>query len=313
MAESSRVQVRTVAESTWGTTPASAMTNVRTTGFRLKRVTQGTVSEELRSDGQIPDWVRTGASVEGEFPFELIYGNIDAFLEGVFRSTWATNTGFSGTLSGTDLLQNGTTAKSYTIEAEYASIAQFRSFTGCRPNTLSLSITPGQIVTGTLGFLGKLDAIAGTTVGTGSATAAPTSDPFNAVDHLSGLTEGGSAVELLGIDLNISNNLRLRPILGSLSPDDIGYGRFVVTGSIRAYFADAALLNKYNNQTESSLSFTLTDPDGNALAFKIDSLKYTDGDTPVDGNDQDVVVTMPFQGLLNTTTGKTMRLTRNPV
>lgn len=316
MSDASRVVVRAVAESTFGTTPASALQTIRTTGFRLKRATQGTVSQEIRSDAQIPDWVRTGTNVEGEIPFELVYGNLDStaadFLAGVFRSTWTADTGFSGAETGTSLLTNGTTGKSYTIEAEYADITQFHAFTGCRVNTFNLSITPGQIVTGSLGFMGKADTPAGATVGTGAATAAVTGEPMNSVDHVSAITEGGSSIEVLNIDLSVNHGLRLKPIVGSLTPDDIGYGRFNVTGSIRVYFADTTLLTKYNAATSSSLGFTLTDADGDAYSFKIDSLKYTDFDKPVDGPEGDVIATLPFQGFIDTTTTKTLRMTRTP-
>lgn len=312
MSDASRVVVRAVEESTFGTTPASALKTIRTTGFRLKRATQGTTSQEIRSDAQIPDWIRTGTNVEGEIPFELIYGNLDNFLEGAFRTDWALDTGFAGVQTGTDLLQNGTVAKSYTIEAEYSDIAQFHAFKGCRVNTFNLSIVPGQIVTGSFGFMGKADTPAGATVGTGSAEAAVSGDPMNSVDHVSAITEGGASIEVLQIDLSVAEGLRNRLIVGSLTPDDIGYGRFNVTGSIRVYFADASLLTKYNDATESSLNFTLTDAAGSAYAVKLDSLKYTDFDKPVDNPDGDVIATLPFQGVLNSSTGKTLRWTRNP-
>lgn len=312
MADSSRAVVRYIEESTWGTTPSSALQTFRATGFRLKRTTQGSVSEELRSDGQIPEWIRTGVMVDGDMSFELSYGTLDDFLEGALRGAWATDTGLSGTESGTDLLANGTTKYSYTIEHEQSDITQFISFTGCRVNSLSLSLTPGSILTGSLGFMGKTNAIAGTTVGTGSATAATTTDPMNAVDHVSALTEGGSSVELVSLELSIANNLRAQPILASLTPDGIGYGRFNVTGTLEAYFADATLLTKYLNNTQSSLRVSLTDTAGNAYVIDLPAIRYTDGETPVDGNDQDVTVRLPFQAILDTTTSKTLRISRNP-
>lgn len=312
MAESSRVQVRYVEETTFGTTPASALKNLRATGFRLKRNTQGAVSQEIRSDRQIPDWVRTGIDVGGEIPFELVYGNLDDFLEGVLATDWSTDTGFAGVQSGTDLLQNGTTAKSFSIEAEYGGVSLFHTFKGCRADTLSLAIAPGSVITGSVGFQGKLDTIQGATAGTGAATAAPTHDPMNGVDHVSAVLEGGSSVELVGINLSIANNLRMRRVLGSLSPDDIALGRFVVTGDIRLYLADSTLLTKYMDQTRSSISFTLTDVQGNAYAVKVDELKYNDATKDVDGNDSDVELTLPFQGLYDATTTKTIRMTRNP-
>lgn len=314
MSDASRVVVRAVAESTFGTTPASALQTIRTTGFNLKRTTQGTTSQEIRNDRQVSDWLRTGVSVEGDIPFELIYGNLDTtaadFLAGALGGAWSTDTGLEGAESGTDLLANGTTAKSFTIEAEYADITQFHSFTGCRVNTLSLAIAPGSIITGSLGFLGKLDAIAGTTAGTGSATAAVTGTPMNAIDNVTGITEGGGSVEVLGLDLSIANGLRVQQIVGSLSPDGIGYGRINVTGSIRVYFADAALLTKYNNATESSLGFTLTDAAGNAYEFSLDAIKYSDATKPNQGPEGDIILTLPFQAFMDATTTKTIRVTR---
>lgn len=315
MSDASRVAVRAVAESEFGTTPASALQTIRTTGFNFKRVTQGTTSQEVRSDAQIADWIRTGANVTGTLPFELIYGNLDTtaadFLAGAFRAAWQSDTGLTGAETGTDLLENSTTGKSFSIEAEYADISLFHAFKGCRANALDLTIVPGEIVTGTLGFMGKLDTDpAGATAGTGSAIAAVTGGPMNAVDNVSLITEAGGAIELLRLNLSISNNLRLQPIIASLGPKGIGAGRFAVTGSIEIYFEDAALITKYNAGTETSLAFTLTDDDSNAYAFSIDALKYTDYDKPNQGPEGDVRATIPFQAYLDTTTEKTLRLAR---
>lgn len=316
MSDASRVVVRAIAESTFGTTPSAALKTLRTTGFRLKRATQGTVSQEIRSDRQITDWVRTGAHVEGEIPFELIYGNLDQtgcdFLAAaVGASGWTADTDLAGAQVGTDLLENGTATKSFTLEAEYNDLTLFHAFKGCRVNALNLSITPGQIITGSLGFMGKIDTDpAGATAGTGAASAAVTGSPMNAVDHVSALTEGGSAIELLQLDLAIANGLRLQQIIGSLSPDGIGYGRLAVTGSMRLYFADAALITKYNAATESSLGLTLSDAAGNEYQIQLDAIKYSDFDKPNDGPEGDIIATVPFQAFMDATTGKTIRATR---
>lgn len=312
MSNASRVQVRYVEESTWGTTPASALKNFRATGFNLKRNQATVVSEEIRSDSQITDIARVGQQVEGEVPFEASYGTIDDLIEGACRSDWAVDTGLSGTESGTDLLQNGTTSKSYTLEAEYADITQFQSFTGCRVNSFNLSIRPGQVITGSFGFMGKANALAGTTVGTGSATAATTTKIFNAVDHVSAVSEGGSSIEIVGLDLSIANNLRPQAIVGQLALDGIGYGDFNLTGTLEAYFENATLLNKFLNFTASSLRVTLTDTAGNAYVIDIPNIQYSDGDNPVSGKNTDVIVRMPFQALYDSTSGKTIQITRNP-
>lgn len=310
-ASASAVQVGYITESTWGTTPASAVQYFRATSASLKQVNNTVISDELRSDGQVTDMVRVGISATASIGYELSYGSIDDFLAAAMRSAWTADTGFSGAETGTDLLANGTTAKSFTLESYFSDITQYLALTGCRINQLTLNIANEQKVTGTIDFMGKVAAIASSTHGTGTATAAPTADVMSAI-NLSSMTEGGSAATILGLDLTINNNLRNQSVaaVAASSLAGIGYGRFVVTGNLRTYFEDATLLNKFLNHTASTLGFTLTDAATNAYSFKLDRVRYTDGDAPASGNDQDVEVSMPFQAVMDSTTTKTLRATR---
>lgn len=311
MADASRVQVRYVAESTWGTTPASAMTNFRATSARLAAVNNTIITEELRSDGQVADMVRVGVSATASIGFELSYGTLDDFLEGALRSTWATDTGLSGAESGTDLLANGTTLKSYTLEGEFSDITQFLILKGCRVGQVSLSFRNQATVTGTIDFTGKVASIAQVTAGTGAATAATTTDVMSAV-NVSGFTEGGSSTEVLAWDLTINNNVRTQPILGTAasSMKGIGLGRFVVTGSLETYFADETLYEKYLDFTATTHALTVADAAGNTYVFSLPRVRYTDGNPDVTGNDTDVILPQAFQAVYDSSTGKTLRVAR---
>lgn len=299
-------QIRYAPETTWGTTPAIPMKNFRATSAALKAVNDTVVSAEARADGQITDLVRVGVSATANIGFELSFGSLADFLAAALRSAWVTGTGFGGTEVGTDLLENGTTLKSFTLESEFSNISQFLTVKGARINTLSLSIAPGQIVTGSMDFIGKIAAIGGTSAGTGAATAAPTADVLDPT-RMTGMTEGGAAVEMLGIDLQIANNLRAQSVLGQSGLRGVGYGPLAVTGSLKAYFTDSTLITKWISHVASSLAWALNDADGNSLAFSIPRIKYSDGDTPNDSGGDDVV-TLPFQGILDPTTGKTIRI-----
>lgn len=90
MADSSRAQLTYLAESTWGTTPAAAMTHVRYTNERLGYQISNTSSREVRSDRQVSDLVQTSAEASGSFDFELSYAAHDAFLASALFSTWGT-------------------------------------------------------------------------------------------------------------------------------------------------------------------------------------------------------------------------------
>ncbi len=59
---------------------------LRVTSDGLKQDTDTTRSQEIRSDRQTADVLRTNASVSGEIGFELVYGVMDPFFEQAFYS-----------------------------------------------------------------------------------------------------------------------------------------------------------------------------------------------------------------------------------
>ncbi len=310
-ASASAVQVGYIIESTWGTTPASAVQYFRATSASLKQVNNTVISDELRADGQVTDMVRVGVSATASIGYELSYGSIDDFLAAAFRSTWTADMGFSGAATGTDLLENGTTLKSFTLESYFSDITQYLALTGCRVNQLTMGLSAEGKVAGSIDFMGKVADIDSSTHGTGTATAAPSADIMSSI-NVSAATEGGSAVSLLGFDLTINNNLRNQPIVGTAATSlaGIGAGRIVVTGNARLYFEDATHLSKYLDFTASSIGITLTDAATNTYAFSLPRIRYTDGSTDATGNDTDIELPLPFQAVLDSTTGKTIRATR---
>lgn len=105
MSDTNRVAMKYVKESTFGTTPGTpTMTTVRLTGESLKQATASTKSQEIRSDRQIPDVVRTGINVEGDINFELSPGGsgtagpFDDFIaSAVQASAWVADVVSTGT------------------------------------------------------------------------------------------------------------------------------------------------------------------------------------------------------------------------
>lgn len=96
-ADSSFAQVFYLEETTWGTTPASALKELRVTGESLNAQKQTVTSQELRSDRQVPDIVQVGENCGGDVSFELSYAAFDDILEGAFMSDWSANVGLSET------------------------------------------------------------------------------------------------------------------------------------------------------------------------------------------------------------------------
>jgi len=105
IADTNRVKFRYLEEVTWGTTPASAMTEFRLTGESMNYTISNATSDEIRSDRQVTDLVQTSASVGGDINWELSYGAQDDLLEGALQSTWV---GVGGTT--TETITSGATA-----------------------------------------------------------------------------------------------------------------------------------------------------------------------------------------------------------
>lgn len=295
IATGARSGITYIAESTFGTTPGTpAMIALRVTGSTIELGKEGFQSEELREDRQIGEFRHGMRSVTGDINFELAHGVFDDFLEAVLGGTWT-----SEAPTTPQTLKAGTTSRSFSIERRFTDIDQYQVFTGCAANTLSLSVSPNAIVTGSVGLLGRDMTVSGTTLDS-SPTAAPANAPL---DSFSGtLNEDGSAIATVtGIELSIDNGISPAQVIGADTTPELVLGRSNVTGTMTAYFEDASLLDKFVNETESTLDFKLDDPDGtNHLKFTLPRIKYTGASIPVDGQDS-ITVSLPFQALYDTT------------
>jgi hypothetical protein len=303
MSESNRVQLRFIEEVTWGTTPdLPAMQALRHTDQSLRHDLQTTQSNEIRSDRSISDLIQTDRPSGGGFNFELSATTFDALMAGAMCADWST-----------DVLLNGTTRKSFSIEKAYLDITQFMQFTGMVPNTFSLDIAAGSPITGSLEFLGKTpdDALTQASVAN-SVVDATTTAVMNAIGNVGTIQEGGadlSGVYIRNASFSINNNLRVRNAIGYDSAIDVKLGRQEVTGSIEAYFADETLYDKFAAGTETSLSLPVA-LDGDSYTFLFPRIKYESASESGGGSDQDVIHTFSFRALYDTTTGGHLEITR---
>ena len=296
MSDSNLASIAIAAEATFGTAPTTGYKFIRYTGESIVHNITNTQSAEIRNDRNVSDMVRTDASNSGDLNFELTYGNLDDLLEGVMCSTWAT-----------DVLKNGTTAKSFDIEKHFGGITgvgvkPYHVFTGMTPSGMSLSLSAGDMVTGSVSFLGKGLETGTAKKQTAAITAVNTNAVMNAVNNVATLTEGGSAVsdKVMSLDLSIENNLRVRNAIGELGASSIGLGQFVVTGSMSVYFASGAVFNKFLNGTDSSISFQLNDGT-NSYTFTLPKVEYTGGSITAGSTNSDVMAEMQFQAKYDAT------------
>jgi len=300
IATGSRHNLSYVVEATFGTTPSSpGFTPIRHTGTTLGLSKDAVESEELREDRQVAHFRHGNKSVTGDINFELSYGGLDALLEATLCGTWATN-----------VLKAGTTRRSYTVERHHQDIGKYLRSTGCQFNTMSLSVAPNSMVTGSFGIIGSGFTTSGSALGSATYSAESTTAPF---DSFSGsITEGGSAIAIItALELNIDNGMEALYVVGSADTLLPSIGKSSVTGSVTAYFENTTLLDKFVAETTSAIQFTLTDAAGNDYIVLLPKVKYNSGNPEVSGPGA-ITVTLDFVALYNSSDASQIKITRVP-
>lgn len=294
IADTSGTRLAFVTESTEGTTPSSPSFNtLRFTGESLVGEKQTVSSNEIRSDGNVPDVTKVGKMVSGGFDFELTYATLDTLLESALLGTWASN-----------VLKNGRDRKSFTFEKTFETGATdvYRRYAGCLINTTTLNFQAKQIVTGNMSLIGRSYSAAAAALSGATYAAANTKAVMNCSSDFASLTIGSvsPALQVRSIRLNLNNNLRAQDKIGSDNLAGVGLGQHVVTGSIEAYLENKAVLDLLDNHTSSSLSFTVGSVSGEKYTINLPKLYMTAGDAQTPGNNQDVMVNMDFQAIYDT-------------
>lgn len=199
-------------------------------------------------------------------------------------------------------LRNGSTKQSLFIEKQFLDLTDVNIwYTGMRVASMNFGVTADQIVTFGASFLGK-QAFSGASVA-GTVTNASANQVMNATSNVGTLVEGGAslATAIQSATMEVNNNLRALRGVGSSGAIGINFGTIGVSGQIGVYFEDLTMYSKFLNQTQSSLSIPVTDPDGNSIVLSILNMKFSDGNPEAGGINQDVILPMDYNGLRNAT------------
>ncbi len=212
-------------------------------------------------------------------------------------------------------IYNGITRKSFLIEKKFADVNLFHIFTGMRVGRWNLSITPGKIITGAFAFQGKSVLSQGSTVFTSSPQVRPVNatEVLNAVDNISDVRINGqptTGVNFTEIAFSVDNQLRPQPAIGTLENVGIGSGQVRVTGTLKSYFVNNELYDRFKAYSTVQLSFVATDLAGNIYVFFFPAFKLATGEVVAGGNNQDVLGSFTFSAFRNATYGFAVGLTR---
>lgn len=194
------------------------------------------------------------------------------------------------------MLRPGTTLHSATYEKQFTDVSQFQQFNGQVVESLSISASREQVITGSATFMGKNAAAMAGTTAMGTIAAAGTESIASSVDSLRGVREGSLAADtdlrLTELTLTINNATRLKRGASDLTPFNVGLGILDVEAAVQFYLADDALIDKYQANTTTPFSFRI---EGAAAAspdyvFTLTKARINDADDPITGNSDDVYI-----------------------
>ena len=297
-AQGSRSSLSYIVESTFGTTPAGNFTNLPFSTHSLNLAKDRVAGNDIQSD-RMPRVDRHGnRQVGGDISVDLRDADYDEWLEAAMLNTWSTN-----------VLKVGTTPKFFSIEDYAADIDQARLFTGCTVNTMGVSLAPNQMVTTTFGVVGKDMSISATEKTQDDASGAAPFDAYSG-DLSIGNVGGASAVAIVtGLDFTLTNGYAPTFVIGDDSAPSLEFGRAEVEGTLSAYFEDAALINRFLNETETEIEVSVGDG-SNTMTFTFPRAKINSADVGVDGPTSRVI-SMSFVGLYDSTEGTNLKITRS--
>lgn len=302
-------QLAFVKETKWGETPATPAFQVaRITGESLTINRETATSSELRADRNVTDQIAVSGGAGGGFNFELSYGAFDDFIAALLYSDWQTNA-----------ITNGIKQSSMSMEKRFyrgtdgggAALYEYFRYFGMIPNTMELSVTASEIITGSFEMLGLGGEVSPTGFTGGTYNPAAGGDVLSASEHVGALTMSSLvSPKLKTISLTMTNNLAGANVIGSMDYADIGAGRFEVSGNIEAYFETRHMYEKFLNGDAVGLELILGKTSGQRYKLALPKIKFSSGEVIAGSTNEYVMCNMGFQALYDAGIGGTVKIER---
>ena len=189
--------------------------------------------------------------------------------------------GDSITIAG-DYVRNGSTLKGFSIEDEYTNISEFESAVGMSIRSLAISIPQKGRITGSASFYGKTHALAQSTIGTGSETAASSNNPMitgTGVDAFY-IDNASSGVGDVSLDFTFTRDLIPSEVIDSTYPDTLGMGMFRAMLKADLLFENDTFYDYMQGQDEKEYDVVFKDSSSNYYIISYFDGKHKAIDTP---------------------------------
>lgn len=300
--DTSKSRIAYIAESAFGTTPATpTFKELRRTGGGLETRKGTNISGQVSLVRDIRQVLQLSQDVVGDIQFEFNNATFDDFLEAVLGGTWSTN-----------VLNTGNTARFFTFEETVlvGATSNYMRFLGCSLNTMALNIGSREMMTGSIGIMGKQQSVNATSILSGATYTGANAESVFTADKVASLSILGGTPIVRSLSMNFNNNLRVRPAVGTLYSDEFGMGAVEVTGRIEAYFASGTLPDAILNHGTGALSFTVGVDANKKYTFSLPVIQIGNGTTVLGGQNDDVMVNIDFQAVYDVSSSSTLSVTR---
>jgi len=268
----------------------------------LKMMRSQIASEERRPDRLQHIGRLGGKEISGSFETEVNPGGaFDLLLESLARGTWGALGTNASVSAGTQVQEVATPADpiytSYSIEQYDEDIDASELFTGCRVTGAQFSLQPNNMSRATWNFMGRdRQIIAPASAPHFTNPASPDGIPLIADD--SSIDYAGSAVTTItGIDIDVSINAAIQPVIGTFITPDVYMNMLTVSGTISAVRESLDELTAFDAETEFAIRVNMSAPGADPkLTFGIymPRVKIGEIDAPFLGGDAAKVESRSF-------------------
>jgi hypothetical protein len=299
-AQGSRSGIGFILESSYGITPSTPhFADIPRGQNTLDLSVSSLESADIRSDRQTAVYRHGNKQISGDIVVDFRDADYDTLLKMAMFNAWSTST-----------LTVGTTSYSASIEDQQLDIGQYRLFTGCMITSMKMSIKPNAMISTTFSFAGSDMAIASSSASSIPLVAGAGFSPYDS--YTGSILENNSTLGVItDLEFTIDNSVRPTFIIGQNTTPYMEYGRAKITGSLQAYFSNAILMNKFINETITTISCTLYDgTSGHHYTFLFPQVKYSTLKSPV-STEQSRMLTMDFIALRDPSTGTELKITHN--
>jgi hypothetical protein len=193
----------------------------------------------------------------------------------------------------------GHTDQSFAVEERYSDNNQYERHVGVVVNSMNVQIPSNGMATVDFGLVGKdMDRATNTAYFTNPTAQSSTGVVAGANGMV--MLNGSPVAIVTSADFSIERATENGVVVGSNSLVGIFTGRITASGNMSMYFVDGTVRDMFNNESEVSVVFTLTEGSlatSNALSFVFPRVKIG-GFDKADG-EQGVIATVPFTALEN--------------